>query len=84
MCPKPAAMAVKDKKWSRSDAVREPNPVKIRPYLLLTRPISAGSRVRGRDKTDYKTHLKILCHSALKAASSIIVLSIIPLHRLSS
>ena len=53
-------------------------PINICLVRLLPGPLSASSQANGQRKPDYKPHLKIACRDALKAASYIFVLSIIP------
>ncbi|MGA9261356.1 MAG: hypothetical protein WBV95_05245, partial [Desulfobacterales bacterium] len=73
-----AVMAVTAKKWSTNDAVLKINTINICLVRLLPGHLRANSQANGRKKPDYKPHLKIACRGALKAASYIFVLSIIP------
>jgi len=65
------------KKWNRNDVLMAFNPMKSYSARLLPGSDNANSQTDGQ-KHRYNTHIKISCRHALKAASYIFVLSIIP------
>ena len=54
------------------------NPANSSLIPLLTGPQNGPSQTNGHKNLDYNTHIEISCPHALKAASYIFVLSIIP------
>jgi hypothetical protein len=66
------------KKWNRKGAFMAFNNENRYSDLLLTGTDSANSHPDNQKLRGYNTHMKIGCHHLRTAASSIIVLSIIP------